>query len=894
LRETYTSTTEIFCRKFAENDILRETLILLILMTRAMSPSIKLSPLPIDSILEQVRSIITAGHDLILKASPGSGKTTRIPPALLDVVKGQIWVLEPRRVAARMSALRIAKERGEEPGKTIGWQMRFDREYCAETRILFLTEGMLTARLAQDPFLKDVGCIILDEFHERHQQTDIAFALCRNLQTTIRSDLRLVIMSATLDTKSLTAQLPAAKLINLDIPLYPVEVRHEVRDNQIPLPEHVTDITTKLISQSPGGHILVFLPGTAEIIRTKNLLLKRLQDHDCVIMELRGTLDKKTQDLAFQESSKRKVILATNIAESSITIPGVTAVIDSGLAKVPNFNLFSGLTILETRPVSKASLIQRSGRAGRTGPGIAIRLFSKHDEAARPDIDVPEILRLDLAQIYVAVLWLGSRYAKPLIPSELPWPDPPLPRQWEQAKQLLESLDIVNSDGHLIRNDIATTPLHPRLARFLDACLEESLIDEAPWLTAILANPDEAEPLPGDNSHLGCDVLALYEGVRKHPHMHPNIIKTAQQLIRFTKQRALTDIKSCRQAHMMDLSLPLIKAFPDRIAQTKGSTPQAKWIDATLCVGGDIKIATTSAAAHGDLVVAVEAASTRSTGSASSGTEIQSITRVLVSKASVIKSEHLTRSPSRYLVTEDVTKWDEALGKAQNLRVTKYGVLTLSTTIMGAGTAHHDLHKNSTGNLLAKRLLEGWPKPFEDGNVFESYLIRQKLAFDHGLVTHKWDQDELLQLLVEFICDSSSNYDEVLRCNLNEWIRLCVGEDEFMQLQKLAPTQITVGRGHKVAVNYTADSKPWIAARLQNFFGQSQTPRVLNESLPLTVHLLAPNMRALQVTTDLGSFWKNTYPSLKNEYQRKYPRHFWPDDPMTAEPPAQPVRRPKK
>ncbi len=860
-----------------------------------MPPSIKLSPLPIDSILDSVRSVISDGQDLILKASPGSGKTTRIPPALLDVVQGEIWVLEPRRVAARMSAQRIAAELGEEPGQTIGWQMRFDREFSAKTRILFLTEGMLTARLAQDPFLKNVGCIILDEFHERHQQTDVAFALCRHLQTSVRPDLRLVIMSATLDTKSLALQLPDAKVLDLDIPLHPVEIRHEPRDNQTPVPEHAANITTKLISDSPnGGHIMVFLPGTAEIVKTKNLLLKRLQDQDCVIMELRGTLDKKTQDLAFQESSKRKVILATNIAESSITIPGVRAIVDSGLAKVPSFNLFSGLTILETRPVSKASLIQRAGRAGRTGPGIAIRLFSKHDEAARPDTDVPEILRLDLAQIYAAVLWLGSRYSQPLIPSELPWPDPPLPRQWAQAKQLLESLDIVDADGNLIRSNIATTPLHPRLARFLDACIEENLIEEAPWLTAILANPDEADVPEGDNSHLGCDVLALYESVRKHPQMHPTITKTAQQLIKFTRQRTLTDIKNCRQAHMMDLALPLIKAFPDRVAQIKGATAQAKWIDATLCGGGDIKIVATSAAAHGDFVVAVEAASSRSTGSASSGLEIQSITRVLVSKASMVKPEHLTRAPSRYLVTEDVTKWDDALGKAQNLRTTKYGVLTLSTAIIGTNIANDNPDNNSGGNLLVKRLLDSWPKPFENADTFESYLIRQKLAFDHGLMTHKWDRDELLRLLVEFICDSSSTYDEVLRNNLDDWIRLCVGEDEFMQLQKLAPTQITVGRGHKVQVNYTSESKPWIGARLQNFFGQSQTPKILNGSMPLTVHLLAPNMRALQVTTDLASFWKNTYPSLRNEYQRKYPRHLWPENPLTAEPPAPPARRPKR
>ena len=854
-----------------------------------------LSPLPIDNLIPDLQSAIRAGQDVILKSSPGSGKTTRVPPSLLDTVKGQIWVLEPRRVAARMSALRVASELNEKPGETVGWQMRFEREFSDKTRILFLTEGMFISRLTQNPDLAGVDCVILDEFHERHQQTDVAFALCRHLQSTMRSDLRMIVMSATLDAASVAGKMPHAKVIELDLPLFPVTVKHDASDPNVSLPERTAAATVALTRDtSHTGHILVFLPGTAEIQRTKRQLESTLNAEQWILLELRGTLDKKTQDLAFQNTGKRKIILATNIAESSITIPHVTAVVDTGIAKVPAFDSFTGLSVLETRPISKASIIQRSGRAGRTAAGITLRLFSKHDEASRPEVDTPEILRLDLAQTYMSLLWLGHQQGKPLTPDDLPWPSSPDPKQWHEARRLLQLLQIIDKDVKLIRPDIARMSLHPRLARFASACVELGLTEAAPWLTAILASPGEVLPAPGDNSHLGCDVLARFDNLRSKSGGFTTIEKTAAQIARYLNLRSLTPLKSCQPPHEMDLAIPLLKAFPDRVVLTRRRTANANYVDGTICTGGDLLISADSAAAHAQWLIAIDANSSRATGSlASSGTQ-SSTQKIIVSQASMIDPSNFIQAPASLLTTETSSTWDSKVDKTRHTKKTCYGILTVTETIVHSDGDASSLSVADRSKNLATTLHQQWPKPFDQSDYFDAYIIRQKLAFDKKLLDHCWDKQELLDLLIAFICDSAVSMEDVKRHSLEEWLRFCVGEDEFQHLQKIAPTHITVGRNHKVQVNYSADSPPWVEARLQNFFGQLKTPTILNGTLPLTVHLLAPNMRALQVTTDLESFWQGTYKSIRNEYQRKYPRHHWPDDPINAEPPAPRQPRPRQ
>ncbi len=860
-----------------------------------MSPAETLLKLPVDGVISDILNDIRNGRDVILKASPGSGKTTRVPPALMSTISGDIWVLEPRRLAARMSATRVADELGEKPGASVGWQMRFDTNRSEQTRVLFLTEGMFTARLAQSPELEGVSCIILDEFHERHQQTDVAFALCRRLQATSRPDLRLIIMSATLDLDATSKAMPNARIIEVNAPVFPVETRYWRGDYQSPLIDKATRGISELAHDSShGGHILVFLPGTAEIVRVKSSLQRMLTSDQWIILELRGSLDKETQDLAFAKTPKRKIILATNIAESSLTIPGVTAVVDAGLARVPTFNFFSGLSTLETKSVSKASLIQRQGRAGRTAPGICLRLFSEADYASRPDTDTPEIGRLDLSQVYLTLAWLRDKTGSSWMPDNLPWLSPPDKRQWDEARRLLNMLNLTNEQGQLSRPNVATLPVHPRLARFADACGAHGLLDVGPWLTAILANPDDLRAPEGDNSHLGCDLVARYETFRKSPQRYPNICRAARQIAKLMGQKNLKDIGHCPPPHDLHIAPALLQAFPDRVmARRDASATKSKWINGTLCGGGDLGLAQESAASHGEWMIALDASSTRITGSAASATvAAATMQRDLVTMASVVTHEDLRFAPEGFLTTEETTEWDDRLGKSRKIRRIKYGVLTVSSVVIQDSDLTEDPPASSAAkNPLAEHMLKQWPKPFASAEFFDQYLMRQRLALSQNLVGHAWDPDELKKLLIAHICDEANSFANVTARPLEEWLRHCVGEDEFTIISRFAPMSIKVGAGHRVDVHYPDQAPPWIEARLQNFFGQAETPKILDGRLPLTLHLLAPNMRALQVTTDLASFWRGVYPSLRNEYMRKYPRHYWPENPMDAEPPPMKTRR---
>lgn len=854
-----------------------------------------LQPLPIDVLIPEIQGALHLGLDLIVKASPGSGKTTRIPPALLDTFKGQIWVLEPRRVATRLSAQRVADELNETPGVTVGWHMRFDRQFTDKTRILFLTEGMFTSRLAQNPNLDGVDCVIIDEFHERHQQTDVAFALCLNLQKTSRKNLRVVVMSATLDTASIAEKMPTAKIIDLDLPLFPVNVKHQFFDSDLSLSERAALATASLTREATNlGHILVFLPGTYEMLKTRRELERTINLEDWIIFELRATLDKKTQDLAFRQTDRRKIILATNIAESSITIPQVTAVIDSGIAKVPSYNPFTGFSILETRPISKASIIQRAGRAGRTAPGTAIRLFTKNDEAARPDQETPELLRLDLSQIYMSLLWLGHRQGIPINPEDLPWPSPPELQKWDDARKLLVLLDIIDREQKLIRPDVAKMPLHPRLARFASACIESGITSEAPWLTAILASEGDIAAPPGESSHLGCDLLASFEYLKSKSRSFENIDKLALQISKYLELDRHSTLEECKPAHELDLSKPLLRAFPDRVIMTRRRTSHSNWIDGTICTGGDVLVASDSAAAHGQWLVAIAASAARSTGSLVKSGDQSSTSKITVKMASMIEPMDLPQGEGSLFSSEVISTWDANIGRTRQIKKDCYGILTISETTLSVNDSPDERDASEKIKILAESIRLQWARLFDDSDFLDSYVIRQKIAFERQMINHCWQKQELLDLLIAFICDSASSLEDIKRHTLEEWLRYCVGEQEFQQLEKVAPTHVLVGRNYKVKVHYPENAAPWIEARLQNFFGESKTPKILNNTLSLTLHLLAPNMRALQVTNDLESFWKGAYQTIRNEYQRKYPRHQWPEDPINAEPPVQRQPRNRK
>ena len=848
-------------------------------------------PLPIDSLLPEICDALRGGtREVIIRASPGSGKTTRVPPMLLDVFAGEVWVLEPRRLAARLSAQRVASELPKDRSDLIGWQMRFSSQITDRTRLTFLTEGMFPFKLAANPTLRGIDCIVIDEFHERHLQTDVAFALVRELQHTTRPDLRLIVMSATLDVAKLRKSLPNALLINVDIPLHPVAYSYLSGDPRTPLADKVWQAIDLLAQDnSDSGHILVFLPGTADIKAAANLVERRLNNRDdrdhWAVLQLRASLNQEDQYLVFSDLGKRKVILATNVAESAITIPGITGVIDSGLARIPTVKRGSSFTTLETKPVSQASLIQRAGRAGRTGPGRVVRLMSAGEYAGRPAVEIPEILREDLAPLTLTLLGLKTRLGSKWNIADLPWLDPPERAQWDDAFDLLRILGIVQVNGTVAKPHLTNWPVHPRIARFLDACTSQQIPLEGAWLAAIMSEHGTLNLRDERDSSWGCDLLAIYDIVTRQkdaPHFS-GIKRTAEQLIRLATKSAHK--KELAPAHALSLAEPLLAAFPDRVSQLMKVQTSGPWRQFKLCTGGDARLSNTSSASHHEWIIALDLEVMRALGSTHSG--LSQAPTTTISLASGITTNDLLAAPSGWLNERSLTIWDPTAQRVRATCQTIYANLIVEESRQSPELV-------AAACVLLKALKASWPKPFENDEVFQSFIVRSKLLASHGLIHTAWDPEELKELLLSQMCDGKTSFAEIAAESMAEHLRASVGENEWRETERFAPTSIKVGNGFSVQIQYDTDQTPWIGARLQNFFGQRDTPRILNGKLALVVHLLAPNARALQVTQDLANFCQNTYQSLRNEYQRKYPRHYWPDNPLEAEPPVRGSLKPRK
>ena len=855
--------------------------------------------LPVDTIIPDLQAKIRSGaRQIIVRASPGTGKTTRIPPALLNVVPGQIWILEPRRLAAKMAAMRVTDELGAKPGNPVGWQMRFDSLSSRVTKILFLTEGMFPVRLAESPDLKGVSCIIIDEFHERHAQTDIAFALTQYLQATTRPDLILMVMSATLDVSKLQERLPHAEIIDIDAPVFPVETVWWRGDPQRPLAEKMRDgILTLIADTNHNGHILGFLPGTADIVKTAELLRRSVSADRWDVLELRASLDRVDQERVFTQGPKRKIILATNIAESSLTIPGVTGVVDCGLARVPTFVRSNLMSTLETRPVSQASLIQRAGRAGRTAPGTVVRLYSQNDFAGRPKVDIPELLRSDLSPVLLTLLGLMQKTGISVRPEALPWLDSPSAELWNDALKLLQMLMLVDAAGQVTDAQSVKIPAHPRLIQFLLQARRQGLANEGSWLAAILADDSSALDASRDSHHadaLGCDLLASYDIVTRNRSQtrYQSLSRTAQQfgrLIADQNSRGMdSDRDTLKPSSSLDLTPMLMAAFPDRVAKARKPYQNSPFRDYTLCTGGDVRLATTSAAAHHDWIIALQLNSSRSTGSAQTGpTPHNSSSMPTITLASGLEKNDLIVASGEWLQDKREWTWDADQERIKCVDQTTYGILVVEETRKAPEVG------GRASELFAQTLAALWPKPFDDESALTSFVTRQKLLKEHGLSQHAWDLNELRTLLQSHLSDGALSFSDLKQRPLSSWVRECVGEAEWQEVETYAPSEMKVGAGFMVPIHYEPDLPPWIGARLQNFFGQMETPRILSGRLPLTVHLWAPNQRALQVTTDLANFWKSHYPTLRNEYMRKYPRHYWPDNPADAEPPIRGSLKPR-
>jgi len=843
-----------------------------------------LEELPIDAKLPDLLAALRSSSGAVVCAPPGAGKTTRVPRALLHggfARSGEILVLEPRRIAVRLAAARVAAELGEGLGKTVGFSIRFETLAGPETRIRFITEGILSRRIAQDPRLENVSVVVLDEFHERHIASDLALAFLRRLQRESRPDLRLIVMSATLDEAPVRDFLGGAPVFAAEGARFDVALEYEDRPRDRPLHESVAAAISRLFREDLDGDVLVFLPGAAEIRMAAAALQAAADRTDSLILPLHGDLPAAAQARAVQPARQRKLILATNVAETSVTIPGVAAVIDSGLARVAGYSAWTGIPSLHLARISRAAAIQRAGRAGRTRPGRVVRLYSRQDFASRPERDLPEIQRADLAESALTLHGAGIHDLR-----SFAWFEPPPEPALTAAEDLLRQLGALENSGMLtgMGRQMLRFPLHPRLSRLILEAEKSGAIREACLLTALLAERDvrlEARgavargPVRKQERGVGpSDLLELLE--RFHAAEQARFaadcvislgldLRAVQAVDRAYQQLCRAVGQTHRTAANRDagqaLLMAILMAFSDRVARRR--TPGTN--EFLLAAGGAARLADTSVVQLAPLIVAVDAEKRTEAG----GTRDRS--GVLIRLASAIEPEWLAgQFPDR--ITERTTlSWNETAGRVDEASQTLYRELVLEETVRPARPSDE-----VSQMLLAHALAQGL-KSFRDGDQIPALQVRIALLAEH-FPASGWtvlDHAQIAGACAE-CCAGKRSLAELGRRSLTDVLLARITKIQRELLLRETPERIVLPGGRKVPVHYDPGRPPWISSCLQDFVGMKSTPALCAGRAPLTVHLLAPNRRPVQVTQDLPGFWKRHYPALRRQLMRRYPKHSWP------------------
>ncbi len=836
------------------------------------------TPLPIDAHLEKIVSSLERGRCLVLEAEPGAGKTTRVPPALLGArwLEGrEVLVLEPRRLAAKLAATRVAQELGERLGERVGYQFRFENVSGPATRLRFLTEGMLMRRLLGDPELRRAGCVVLDEFHERHLHTDVAISYLRRLQLGPRPDLRLVVMSATLDVEAVAAFLGDAVRVRAEGRRFDVKVEYLPRPTERGLELLVRDGVTE-VAEPGGGHVLVFLPGMGEILRAQSALAGLATERGLDVLPLHGELRREEQDRALGPSRKQKVVLSTNIAESSLTIDGVTAVVDGGLARVASYSSWSGLPSLRTRPISRASAIQRAGRAGRTAPGRCLRLYTRGDYEGRPSHDIPEIARADLAQTVLELRALGIDPGGSPVGDAVAafrWFEAPPRAAFEAAAELLRRLGALDAAGVVtpLGRRLVELPAHPRLGRL---CVEAARLGyggEGARLAAVLGEgrlerPDLVEEYRKARGDFAVErqrerLAASFRGGAPHSELSgpAALVSTSGAAAGWTREDALAFAVLC--------------AFPDRVARRSARKgDRSDGAELLLASGGTASLEDAALAASAEYFVAADAGEVKGRGARPG--------RVIARAVASIRPEWLFDLEPLAVTESEELLWEPNRKRLECVKRMQCGQLILSEERGAPG----DPEKAAA--FLARKIEEVGLREFVDPSEISTLRARVEVVRSHSpdLTLAPLGDAEVAVAVLRW-CEGKSSFSELQGEELLDWLRSSLGEGSVVTLNRLAPEWVELPGGRRVRVNYEAGKPPWIESRLQDFFGMSRGPSILGGHVPVTLHLLAPNQRAVQVTSDLAGFWQRAYPEVRKELSRRYPRHSWPESPLTAKPP---------
>jgi ATP-dependent helicase HrpB len=828
--------------------------------------------LPIGAALPELLAALDRANAAVLEAPPGAGKTTLVPLALLDapwLERQKIVMLEPRRLAARAAARRMASMLGEEVGATIGFRTRLETRLSARTRVEVITEGILARMLQSDAALEGIGIVIFDEYHERSLDADLGLALTLETRRYLREDLRLLVMSATLDGERVAALIEAPRVTSAGRS-FPVELHHLDRPPPDRLEAGVVAAIRRALD-SDEGSVLVFLPGGAEIRRVERLLGD--VGPAIVVAPLYGDLPPAAQDAALAPAAigKRKIVLATSIAETSLTIEGIRIVIDAGLARGPRFDPSSGMTRLVTGRVSQAAAAQRAGRAGRLEPGIAYRLWPEREQSQLPPYAPPEIREADLAPLLLTLAASGNSD-----PGALSWLDPPPVAALAQARTLLIELGALDDTGRITSEGqaMAALPLHPRLAHMALRAKARGQGRLAAAIAALLMERDivRAAPRARDaDLRLRVELIAERGMARDLP---PNLSldrgglqrarDAARQIARPLNLNTDESIDAAETGSVLAL------AYPDRIAQSRGAIGQFR-----LASGGGAELPASDALAKEEFLAVAELDGARKTA------------RIFL--AAPLTRDAIEEDFADRIVTNDSIAWD-----AQSEAVLARRRRTLDALVLDDQALRDPPQEQVTAALLTGIRLLGletlpWSRDAES--------FRRRVEFLHRTLGDAWpdfSDTALLATLEDWLApylDGITRRAQFSRIDLAAALSAKLDYAQRRALDALAPSHIEVPSGSRIAIDYGAGEVPVLAVKLQEMFGATSTPALAGGKVPLILHLLSPAGRPLQVTRDLAGFWKNVYPQVRAEMRGRYPKHPWPDDPLTAPPTARAKRR---
>jgi len=846
-------------------------------------PAMPLTPLPIDDLIPGLIDALAEHRNAVVIAAPGAGKTTRVPPAIVAAPwmgSGAVSVLQPRRVAARATAQRIADEQRWRIGNEIGWHIRFDNRTGPSTRLKVMTEGILLRQIQADPFLEGTDVVVLDEFHERSVYTDVAVAMLREVQRTAREDLRIVVMSATLDPGPIARFLGDAPVLESAGRAFPVSISHRTRQPGTAVSDLAATVARDTLADRDSGHVLVFLPGIGEIRRVEDSLAGSLPP-DVAVHVLHSSIPPEKQDAALAPTPLRKLILATNIAETSLTIDGVRTVVDSGLERVLVNDRDLGFDRLELRRISMASARQRAGRAGRTAPGRCIRLWGAGEEASMDPNATPELQRIDLSATLLGLHDFGVN------PREFAWFEAPPTDAIAAGEQLLEMLGALDRHGRLTERGrrIASLPLHPRLAALVLAGVNAGLTETACAIAAVLSEKDiytSAGPASARRPrwHSESDVLDRAEQLMESRQPPANADRAAwaaaQRLMGNLQELCRKQAPASRTADREDSAAALkllLHAYPDRITVRREVDP-------------------TRGAMVGGRGVVLDGACTVREGRLFLSIDPREVTTYVGLECRVSLASRIEASWIREIHPNLVEQGVRCLYSEEKDRILMERTLAVRGLVYQADGISPSTNTDLAAETFQRALEERIPALVERNEELANLVgrLRLWLRVSGGNATPAHEVSTALATGAAAagclsIGDLMNRNPAALAFQNLDW-------KTQQALDRECPTHVTVPTGNRIKLDYTQGEQPVLAVRLQELFGQPESPTIASGRVRVLLHLLGPNRHPVQVTTDLRNFWNTTYAEVRKELRARYPKHAWPEDPWTEPPTARTKRRP--